>query len=77
MKKSKQLGKTTSENSADHSAVQAGLVAIMEYHSRIQEQCNAKADAYSERVSRREAEIAGRRQVMGVLGGNGLRRDHK
>merc|ERR1712113_236152 len=66
-KESKQLDKTTSENTADRSSVQAELDAIMEYLSKIQEQCIAKAEAYSERARRREAEIAGLKQALGVL----------
>merc|ERR1740139_408835 len=67
VKESKQLDKTTAENTADRSAVQAELDAIMEYLSKIEEQCIAKAEAYSERASRREAEIAGLKQALDVL----------
>merc|ERR1719410_2610214 len=66
-KESKQLDKTTSENTADRSAVQAELDAIMEYLSKMQEECVATAEAYSERARRREAEIAGLKQALGVL----------
>merc|ERR1712151_611697 len=66
-KESKQLDKTTSENTADRSAVQAELDAILEYLAKIQEQCIAKAETYSERARRREAEIAGLKQALGVL----------
>ena len=67
MKKSKQLDKTTSENNDDRSAVQVELDALMGYLSKTQEQCIAKAEAYSERVRRRDAEIAGLKQALGVL----------
>merc|ERR1712129_683491 len=56
VKESKQLDKTTSENTDDRSAVQVELDALTQYLSKIQEQCIAKAEAYSERVRRREAD---------------------
>merc|ERR1719215_2095726 len=67
VKESKQLDKTSSESTADRSAVQVELDANTEYLSRIQEQCIAKAEAYSERVRRREAEIVGLKQALSVL----------
>ena len=45
MKKSKQLDKTTSENTDDRSAVQVELDALMKYLSKIQEQGIAKSPA--------------------------------
>merc|ERR1719273_445011 len=67
VKESKSLDKTTSENTADRSAVQAELDAILEYLAKIEEQCIAKPEAYSERVRRREAEIAGLKEALSIL----------
>merc|ERR1712127_603933 len=66
-REAKQLDKTTSENTADRSGVQAELSAILEYLAKIEEQCIAKPEAYSERARRREAEIAGLKQALDIL----------
>merc|ERR1740129_2524526 len=44
LKESKQLDKSTSENNADRSAVQAELDAVLEYLAKIEEQCIEKAE---------------------------------
>jgi len=67
VRETKQLDKSTSENAADRSAVQAELDAILEYSAKIDEQCIAKPEAYSERARRREAEIAGLKEALSVL----------
>lgn len=66
-REAKQLDKTTSENTADRSGVQAELSAILEYLAKIEEQCIAKPEAYSERTRRREAEIEGLKQALDIL----------
>jgi len=67
VRESKQLDKATSENSADRSAVQAELDAVLEYLAKMEEQCVAKAETYAERVRRRDAEIAGLKEALSVL----------
>merc|ERR1712029_282725 len=67
LKESKQLDETTSENTADRSTVQAELDAVLEYLSKIEEQCIAKAETYSERARRHQAEIAGLKQALKIL----------
>jgi len=67
-KESKELDQSIAENIADRSGVQAELDAVLEYLSKIEERCIAKAEAYSERVSRREAELAGLKEALTILG---------
>mmetsp|Transcript_44764 Transcript_44764/g.96207 ORF Transcript_44764/g.96207 Transcript_44764/m.96207 type:complete len:703 (-) Transcript_44764:127-2235(-) len=66
-KESMDLDKTLAELSSDRSSVQAELDAILEYLAKIQEQCIAKAETYSERKERREAELAGLKEALRVL----------
>merc|ERR1712045_775842 len=67
VRESKQLDKSTSEDTADRAAVHAELDAILEYLAKIEEQCIAKPEAYSERARRREAEIAGLKGALSIL----------
>jgi len=67
VKESKQLDKSSGENIADRTGVQAELDAILDYLSKIEEQCIAKAESYSERAARRQAEIAGLKQALSIL----------
>merc|ERR1712085_73637 len=67
LKESKQLDETTSENNADRSTVQVELDATLEYLSKIEEQCIAKAEKYSERARRHQAEIAGLKEALEIL----------
>jgi len=67
VKESKGLDKTAGENRQDRTGVQAELDAILEYLAKIEEQCIAKPEAYSERAARREAEIAGLKQALSIL----------
>jgi tRNA splicing endonuclease len=66
-KESVYLDKTSAELVADRTGVQAELDAVQEYLARIEEQCIAKAEVYSDRKSRREAEIAGLKQALEIL----------
>merc|ERR1719277_2857893 len=67
LKESKELDKSIAENTADRTGVQAELDAILEYLAKIEEQCIAKPEAYSERVRRREAEVAGLKEALNIL----------
>jgi len=67
VKESKQLDKASAEDTADRTGVQAELDAVLEYLAKIEEQCIAKPEAYSERARRREEEIAGLKQALEIL----------
>jgi len=66
-KESKSLDKSSSETSSDLSTVQAELDAVMDYWSKIQAECVAKAEPYAEIKARREAEIAGLKEALTIL----------
>jgi chromosome segregation ATPase len=66
------LQKALGEATADKTGVQAELDAILEYMTKINEMCIAKAEPYSERKERREAEIAGLKEALQVLEGEAV-----
>merc|ERR1719220_694888 len=66
-KNSMELDKSSAENTADRTGVQAELDAILEYLAKIEEQCIAKAEPYADRARRRADEIAGLKQALEIL----------
>jgi len=66
-KESASLDKTVSEVTSDRSGVQAQLDAVLEYLSKIEEECIAKAETYVDRTAHRESEIAGLKEALQVL----------
>jgi len=66
------LDKSTSENGSDRDGVQAELDALTEYLTKLDKMCVAKAEPYAERKARREAELAGLKQALEILGGEAV-----
>jgi chromosome segregation ATPase len=71
-KESTDLDKASSETSTDLSSVQAELQAVNEYYAKLKEECVEKAEPYEQRKARREAELAGLKEALGVLDGNAV-----
>jgi len=71
-KDSKGLDKDTSEAVADRATVQEELDAVLDYYKGIKARCVAKAESYSERKQRREAEIAGLKEALSILDGQAV-----
>jgi len=66
-KEAKGLDKDFSDYSSDRSGVQTELTAVNEYLKELEGRCIAKAESYSERKARRDAEIAGLKEGLQVL----------
>merc|ERR1719160_626948 len=71
-KEAKSLDKAVAELTADREGLQTELDAVLDYYEKIKEQCIAKAEPYEERKRRREAEIAGLKEALGILEGVAL-----
>merc|ERR1719231_1929506 len=71
-KEAKEQDKTSSETNADRATVQEELDAINQYYSNLKGRCVAKAESHSQRVKRREAEIAGLKEALSILDGEAV-----
>jgi len=67
VKEAKGLDKYAAELNSDRTGVQDELDAVLEYLSRLEGRCIAKAETYADRTARREAEIAGLKQALQIL----------
>jgi len=66
-KESNGLDKAVAEYSSDKGGVETELAAVKEYLKELGGRCIAKAETYSERKSRREAEISGLKEALTIL----------
>merc|ERR1719336_1176592 len=66
------LDKAVAEATSERSGVQVELDAVLEYAAKLQESCVATAETYGKRAARREAEIAGLKQALKILGGEAV-----
>lgn len=67
-----QLDKGVAELSSDQATVQEELNAVLEYLKGLDQTCVAKAETYSERKRRREAELEGLKQALQILEGEAV-----
>mmetsp|Transcript_159311 Transcript_159311/g.293621 ORF Transcript_159311/g.293621 Transcript_159311/m.293621 type:complete len:682 (+) Transcript_159311:63-2108(+) len=71
-KESAKLDKDIAELSSDRSGEKAELAAKTEYLGKLMKMCIAQPETYTERKSRREAEIAGLKEAMAILDGESM-----
>merc|ERR1719217_1830787 len=63
------LAKQVSEFTSDIEGEQTELDAVLDYYEKLKPGCIAKPMTYEERKARREAEIAGLKEALGILEG--------
>merc|ERR1719386_500648 len=56
----------------DHASTSSELDAVNAYIDKLKPQCEEKAMSYEEKKAKREAEIAGLKEALEILSGNGL-----
>lgn len=61
------LDKTVAELGSDTAGVSAQQAAVMDYLKQLTSRCVAVAETYSQRSSRRAAEIAGLKNALSIL----------
>merc|ERR1719243_302096 len=54
----------------DHASVSSELDAVNAYIEKLKPQCESKAMSYAEKKAKREAEIAGLKEALGILAGD-------
>merc|ERR1719218_449060 len=65
----KSLTVQLSHSKEDHASVSAELDAVLSYIEKLKPQCEEKAMSYAEKKAKREAEIAGLKEALGILEG--------
>jgi len=68
----KSLEVQLSHSKEDHASVSAELDAVLAYIEKLKPQCEEKAMSYEEKKAKREAEIAGLKEALEILAGDGL-----
>merc|ERR1719254_311178 len=71
-KEFKGLDSNIAEATSDRHTAQEELDAIMQYLGKLDDMCIAKAEPYSERKARREAELAGLKEALNILNGEAV-----
>lgn len=67
VKESKELDKSSAEMGTDLTSVKDQLAAVVEYLTKIEQECVAKAESYEVRAERRANELAGLKQALQIL----------
>jgi cbb3-type cytochrome oxidase cytochrome c subunit len=62
------LDKSVTEVTADRATTQSELDAVLEYLEKLKDMCIAKPETYEMRAERREAELAGLKKALEILG---------
>merc|ERR1719355_183712 len=68
----KSLTVQLSHSKEDHAATSTELDAVNAYIDKLKPQCEEKAMSYEEKKAKREAEIAGLKEALEILAGDGL-----
>merc|ERR1719453_788868 len=71
-KEATSLDKAVSDTSSARSGVQSELDAVLDYMGKLKSECVEVAETYEERKARREAEIAGLKEALDILGGEAM-----